>query len=109
MTHVPGNPSAKGLVEGRCGAFKRSHEVGLTRNIIQSMDQLRFFYAAWAAQDNREKGCYDKWQIGMRDRTLRKVTKEAWANSLTSHIQRTITQWGTVRIDSEEWFVTEDE
>lgn len=108
VTHLPGNPSAKGLVEGRIGAFKRSFECQINPAVIKDINQLIYFYQAWAEHYCKDKGLYDRWLRESRQHPVTRVTPQSLQDVTVSHITRVINGYGCVSIDGEEWFVTWD-
>lgn len=108
VTHLPGNPSAKGLVEGRIGAFKRSFECQINPSVIKDINQLIYFYQAWAEHYCKDKGLYDKWLRESLQHPVTRVTPQNLQDVTVSHITRVINGYGCVSIDGEEWFVTWD-
>jgi hypothetical protein len=109
VTHMPGNPSAKGMVEGRISAFKRSVEVGLIPRTITNVNELIYFYQSWVDYYNRTHGYYDAWRAGAKDHPVIRLTEDDFHHASVSNVERKITQYGTVSIDGEEWFVTYNE
>ncbi len=109
VTHKPGNPSAKGMVEGRISAFKRSFESQLIPKTIKDINQLIYFYQIWADHWNRERGYYDTWQRGVMLHPIRRADEQNLRDANVSHINRVIDGYGCVSIDREHWFVTWDE
>lgn len=109
VTHMPGNPSAKGMVEGRISAFKRSVEVGLIPHTINNINQLIYFYLKWADYFNKQYGFYDAWRRGIKDHPIIRVTEEDFHHASVSCTTRVISQYGTVSINNKEFFVTYDE
>lgn len=108
VPHLPGNPSAKGLVEGRIGAFKRSFECQINPSVIKDINQLIYFYQAWAEHYCKDKGLYDRWLRESLQHPVTRVTPQNLQDVTVSHITRVINGYGCVSIDGEEWFVTWD-
>ena len=108
VTHYPGNPSAKGAVESRIGAFKRSFECQINPSVIKDINQLIYFYQAWAEYYNKQHGLYDLWLKGSLEHPVVRVTPQNLQDVTVSHITRVINGYGCVQIDGEEWFVTWD-
>lgn len=109
VTHMPNNPSAKGLVEGRIGAFKRSFESQLNPRLITDINQLIYFYQAWAHYWNSTHGAYDLWQKGVKINPIRRITEQNFRDASVAHFIRVIDAYGCVSIDNEKWFVHWDE
>lgn len=109
ITHFPGNPSAKGMVEGRISAFKRSIEVGLVPHTITNVNQLIYFYQKWTDYFNTQRGFYDVWRSGVKNHPVVRMTEEDFHHASVTSTTRTITQYGVVSIDNKEWFITYDE
>lgn len=108
-THLPGNPSAKGLVESRIGAFKRSFEVFMLKSRFTTLDEVNYFYQSWSSDTNRKRSFYQKWRQGAVERPIFRVTPENIQEAYVSHIERVIDGYGCVSIDGEKWFVTHEE
>ena len=109
ITHMPGNPSAKGIVESRIGAFKRSYESIINPAVITNINQLINFYLEWANYHNRMMGFYDAWQRGAVSYPVLRVSEHDLSSAMVSHFTRTINGYGCVESDNAEWFVTWDE
>lgn len=109
VTHFPGNPSAKGIVESRISAFKRSFETQFIPSTISNINELIYLYLAWSDYWNGYRGYYTNWQNGIKGHEIRRVTEESFRDANISHFVRTINGFGCVHIDNEEWFVTSDE
>lgn len=108
VTHFPGNPSAKGVVESRIGAFKRSFECQINPSVIKDINHLIYFYQAWAEHYCKDKGLYDRWLKESLGHPVTRVTPQNLQDVTVSHITRVINGYGCVSIDGEEWFVTWD-
>lgn len=108
-THLPGHPNAKGIIESAIGAWKRSVEVGLSKHVIQDINQLIYFFWAHAAERNRKRGYYEAFQKSALDHPLRLVDEEDFKNAKSPMTERVISGFGTVSISKQEWFVTADE
>ncbi|HPI13639.1 MAG TPA: hypothetical protein PK875_03770 [Spirochaetota bacterium] len=108
-THFPGNPRAKGVVESRFSAFKRRYEPLIRKNTITNINELIYFYQAWADYHNRAYGFYDAWQHGVREHPIVRVSPQNLHDAMVSNIVRTINSMGCVSIDGEEWFAAFEE
>lgn len=108
-THLPGNPSAKGLVESRIGASKRGPESILARNTIEDINQLNYFLQAWSSHICRKRGFYDKWQRAIKEHPVRRITTQNIQDALVANITRVVSNWGEVSIDGKEFFVSHSE
>ncbi|MCL2154155.1 MAG: hypothetical protein FWH53_00680 [Leptospirales bacterium] len=109
VIHVPGNPSAKGFVEGRISAFKRSYESMLNRNLIKNINQLIYFCFSWSHKHNKKSGAYDKWREGVQDKPIIRLTDQSFKNASVTRVERVIDAYGCISIDNKYFFVTEDE
>jgi hypothetical protein len=60
--HFPGNPRAKGRVEGRIGAFKRSFEpaLNLLGDRLNSLDRLNEYFYLWSKKKNLADGNFQR-------------------------------------------------
>ncbi|MBE7439088.1 MAG: DDE-type integrase/transposase/recombinase [Spirochaetales bacterium] len=108
-THLPGNPSAKGLVESRIGAVKRGPESILARHTIQNINQLNYFYQAWAAHICRKRGFYSRWQAGVKDHPIRRITEQNVYDALVANVKRVVNRFGQISIDGTEFYVTHED
>jgi hypothetical protein len=108
VTHRPGNPSAKGMVEGHI-CFQAQLRVATYPKTIKDINQLIYFYQIWADHWNRERGYYDAWQRGVMLHPIRRANEQNLRDANVSHINRVIDGYGCVSIDREHWFVTWDE
>jgi hypothetical protein len=109
LTHLPGNPSAKGVVEARISAFKRSFESQINPKIIKDINQLIWFYQSWADYWNRTRGAYESWKRGIKHHAIRQVTEKNLHDATISHTIRTINGYGCISIDGADWFVSYEE
>lgn len=105
VTHLPGNPRAKGIVEGRIGAFKRSYEPLLRNRTISSLNELIYFYQAWADDHNRRSGFYDAWMRGAASNPVIRISEKNIKDAMVSHADRKINGMGCVEIDKQVLFV----
>lgn len=109
ITHLPGNPSAKGIVESRISAFKRSFETQFLPDKISNINELVYLYLAWGNWWCEQRGYYAAWQRGIVGHDIHRVTDETFRDANISHFIRTIDGFGCVDIDKQKWFVTWDE
>ncbi len=109
VTHFPGNPSAKGMVEGRISAFKRSAEVGFIPHTITNVNELMYIYQAWVNYFNKTRMYYDKWRAGVKSNPILRATEEDFHHASVKSTTRTITQYGTVSLEKKDFFVHYDE
>ena len=109
VTHLAGNPSAKGIVEGRISAFKRSYESMINPALIKNINQLIYFYQAWTDHHNKEAGAYDKWRSGVIDKPIIRLNDQNFKDASVTCIMRVINGYGCIEIDTKHFFVTEDE
>lgn len=107
--HFPGNPRAKGVVESRISAFKRRYEPLIRKNTITNINELIYFYQAWADYHNKTYGFYDAWQKGVTDHPLIRVSPQNLHDAMVSNVVRHINGMGCVAIDGNEWFVAFEE
>ena len=109
VTHMPGNPSAKGVIEGRISAFKRTYESQINRALFKNINQLIYFYQAWANDYNKRHGLYDRWRAGVKDKPIIRLTEQNFKDASVMRIERVIDAYGCIAIDTKYFFVTEDE
>jgi len=109
VTHMPGSPSAKGMVEGRISAVKRSFENALNRDHTYTIEQLQYFYLDWARQHNESRGAYDVWRKGALNYPIVGITMENIHDATVSRIERVIDAYGCVSVDGIHLFLTPNE
>jgi hypothetical protein len=109
VTHMPGHPSAKGIVEGRISAFKRSYESMINPDHIKDINHLIYFYQAWTDYHNQTSGAYDKWREGVKNMPIIRLTDQNFKDASVSYVYRVIDAYGCIAIDNKYFFVTEDE
>jgi len=107
LTHEAGKPNSKGLVESRIGAVKRSFESSLLRHTVKTLDDLRYYYAAWSDYQNRKKGSYDKFIEGSKNRKIIRVSQENFQDAMVTHTMRTVDGFGTIQIEKTKYYVNE--
>ena len=109
VTHMPGKPSAKGIVEGRISAFKRSYESMINPKHIKDINHLIHFYQAWTDYHNQNSGAYDKWREGVKNMPIIRLTDQNFKDASVMYVYRVIDAYGCISIDNKSFFVTEDE
>lgn len=109
VTQKPGNPSSKGIVESRIGAFKRSYESLINPKLVKNINELTYFYMAWADYHNRKSGAYERWDAGVLDMPIVRLSEQSFRDASVNRIERTIDAYGCVQIDNKKFFVTPDE
>lgn len=107
-THLPGRASAKGAVEARVGAYKRSFGVTINKNKIYSLDELRGHDSRYLIFDNNRKGGFQKWSDGIKDHPITKATRKNIQDALVTEDEKTITAYGTIQIDKQHYFVSSE-
>lgn len=107
-THLPGNPSAKGKVESRIGASKRSVESSLRKHHVQTLDQLNYFLQSWAHYRNRQSGKYELWQKSASVTPIRRVSLQNIQDAKVSLLTRTVNGYGMISISGKEWVVPDE-
>lgn len=98
ITHEPGNPSAKGHVEGRISAFKRSREtiLNLLGNRLNSMELLNSYLLESARRHNEKSGKFARY---LAEQTpLRTITEQSVKDLLTITRTRVISSYGEVSV-----------
>jgi len=106
---MPKNPSAKGMVEGRISAFKRSFETQLVPRTVDNINQLLHFYFAWADWWNKVNGHYTKFREGLNIRTPFNATEDNFRDANIARLECVVDGYGCVNIAKQSWFVTWDE
>jgi hypothetical protein len=106
--HLPEHPSAKGLVEGRIGSFKRSFEVLLQRRLISSLDEINHFYSSWSNHSCIESGYHDNFLNGLKDHKLIKVTPQNIIDARTDHVVRVVDGFGSISTEGKRYFTCEN-
>lgn len=109
ITHIPKNPSAKGMIEGRISAFKRSFECQILPEKISNINQLIHFYLAWANHYNESRGRYNLFAEGIPQGGLVKLTDKNFRDANIARMEKTINAYGCVSINKVQYFVTWDE
>lgn len=108
VTHFPGNPKAKGLVESRIGAYKRTIESCLRFERIDTAERYNELTSQLQIQDNIEKGYYQLWMdIAKHPGVLREFTEDMVNKVSFKRYERKVTAYGTVSIDAEEYYVSD--
>ncbi len=107
-THFPGHASAKGAVESRIGAYKRTFGVTINRNRIYSLDELQDYDNRYAIYDNNRSGSFKKWNDGTKVFPITKATQKSIQDALVIETEKTITAYGTIRINNEHFFVSSE-
>ncbi|MDV6237835.1 DDE-type integrase/transposase/recombinase [Leptospira ellisii] len=107
-THLPGRASAKGAVEARVGAYKRSFGVTINKNKIYSLDELRNHDSRYLIFDNNKKGGFQKWVDGTKENPITKASQKNIQDALVTETEKVITAYGTIRIDNQQFFVSPD-
>lgn len=115
-THLPGNPRAKGLVEGRISAAKRSHETllkGLEEEYLD-LPLLNDHYERWQIYHNTVSGAYDKFCEGSKQNPIRIADSDSIRNARFAFRIRKLDVYGQVSVKwtskgkSEKYFVSRD-
>lgn len=107
-THLPGHASAKGAVEARVGAYKRTFGVTINRSRIYSLDELRNYDNRYLIFDNNKKGTFQKWADGTKDYPITKATQKNIQDALVTEDEKVITRYGTIQIDKQQFFVSSE-
>lgn len=107
-THFPGHASAKGAVESRVGAYKRTFGVTINRNRIYSLDELRDYDTRFFIYDNNKRGMFQKWMDGTKEFPITKATRKSIQDALVTEDQKVITAYGTIQIDKQHYFVSSE-
>lgn len=107
-THMPGHASAKGAVEARIGAYKRSYGVTINRAKLYSLDELRHYDHQFMIYDNQKKGLYQKWIDGTKEHPITVVTQKAIQDALVTERIVTINAYGCFTLNKEDHFVSNE-
>lgn len=107
-THMPGNASAKGAVESRIGAYKRSYGVTINRSHLYELDELREYDHRFMIYDNQKKGLFQKWIDGTKEQPITVVTPKAVQDALVTERIVTINAYGCFRLNKEQFFVSNE-
>ncbi|WP_017863252.1 integrase catalytic domain-containing protein [Leptospira santarosai] len=115
-THVAGNPSAKGMVEGRISASKRSHETMLKALEDDYLDlvSLNEHYSQWQIFHNTQSGAYARFCESTNSRPLRSVNADDIRNARFAFHKRKVDAYGVIsikwgsRAKVEKFFVARD-
>ncbi|MBW0432297.1 integrase [Leptospira yasudae] len=106
--HFPGHASAKGAVESRIGAYKRTFGVTINRGTIYSLDELRSYDNRYLIYDNNKSGAFQKWADGIKDHPITKTTRKNIQDALVTEDEKVITAYGTIQIDKQHFFVSSE-
>ncbi len=106
--HMPGHASAKGAVESRVGAYKRSFGVTINKGKIYSLDELRNYDNRYLIFDNNKSGAFQKWADGIKDHPITKTTRKNIQDALVTEEEKVITAYGTIQIDKQHYFVSSE-
>lgn len=110
ISHMPGNPRAKGKVERRIGLVKQQIEKRLTLLKIQdrfsTVEQLNSFFQATSDYYVNKKGYDQVYLKGLLN--LQTITEADLHNSTIEPIERKISAHGSVSIDAKEYFIATD-
>ncbi|MDI7157177.1 integrase [Leptospira santarosai] len=107
-THFPGHASAKGAVESRIGAYKRTFGVTINKGKIYSLDELRNYDNRYLIFDNNKSGAFQKWADGIKEHPITKATRKNIQDALVTEDEKTITAYGTIQIDKQHFFVSSE-
>jgi uncharacterized protein YnzC (UPF0291/DUF896 family) len=107
-THMPGHASAKGAVESRIGAYKRSYGVTINRSKLYELDELRDYDNRFMIYDNQKKGLFQKWVEGTKEHPITVVTQKAIQDALVSERIVTIGAYGCFTLNKEQHFVSNE-
>ncbi|EMO26220.1 hypothetical protein LEP1GSC170_1480 [Leptospira interrogans serovar Bataviae str. HAI135] len=100
VTHMANMPSAKGLVEGRISAAKRSHEAllkGLEDNYLD-LESLNEHYKQWQIYHNTVSGAYAKFCESTNKKPLRSVNADDIRNARFAFNRRKVDAYGCISI-----------
>lgn len=100
VTHLVNMPSAKGLVEGRISAAKRSHEAllkGLEDEYLD-LNLLNEHYRQWQIYHNTVSGAYAKFCESTNKKPLRSVNADDLRNARLAFNRRKIDAYGCISI-----------
>lgn len=111
--HFPGNPRAKGRVEGRIGAFKRSFEpaLNLLGDRLNSLDRLNEYFYLWSKKKNLADGNFQRFYQGSLEHPIRRCSMKNITDATTRGVKRKLTAYGCVSVkwsskeESQEYYV----
>ena len=110
LTHMPGNPRAKGKVERRIGLIHQLFEKRITllpkESRFKSLDQLNHYLRINTNNLCQTRGYAQNYLTGLT--SLRTVTEQDLANSIIEPKTRKVNAYGCVSIDKKEYFVASD-
>ncbi|EKN89023.1 integrase core domain protein [Leptospira interrogans str. 2003000735] len=99
-THLPGNPSAKGMVEGRISGSKRSHETllkGLEDDYLDLVS-LNEHYKQWQIFHNTQSGAYMRFCESTNSKPLHSVNADDIRNARFAFHKRKVDAYGVISI-----------
>lgn len=107
-THVAKHPWAKGPVESRIGAWKRTIEKFFTRELVKNFDDLQQRIEDFVVWDNERKGFFQKWISGTKDHPIRKVSQKNIDDATVTLIDRIVNTYQCVSIEGRKYYIPDD-
>ncbi|MEI7014830.1 integrase [Leptospira licerasiae] len=104
-SHFPGHSKAKGLVEGRISAIKRSCEVRITKGMISNLDELNELLYRYQIHRNDTIGNYAKWLASVQEHPIKAVTKQNLKDATISEQIRDVDAYGCVSIEARKYLL----
>lgn len=108
MTHVPGNPKAKGYAEGGISVIKRSIETGMSDVTVRDIDDFNLVLHNKMLHINQKNGNYERFVEGSIKNPIRRLTQKNITDSLSKELERTVDAYGCVSINNREIYVHAD-
>lgn len=106
--HFPGNPAAKGRVEARIGAIKRSIEVCMSNITVRSIQDFNEVLHNHMLFNNQSMEHFEKWLLGTRKNPVRSITPKNIDDALSSRYLRVVNGYGCVSINAKEIYVARE-
>ncbi|EMJ94817.1 hypothetical protein [Leptospira alstonii] len=100
IPHFPGHSKAKGPVESRISAIKRSCEVRIVKGMISNLDELNELLYRYQIHRNDKIGSYAKWLASVQKHPIRAVTKQNLKDAMVSELIRDVDAYGCVSIEA---------
>ncbi|UPY80747.1 integrase [Leptospira weilii] len=105
IPHFPGHSKAKGPVESRISAIKRSCEVRIVKGMISNLDELNELLYRYQIHRNDKLGNYAKWLASVQKNPIRAVTKQNLKDAMVSELVRDVDAYGCVSIEARKYLL----
>jgi hypothetical protein len=100
MTHLPGNPKAKGYAEGGISVIKRSIETAMSAVTVRDIDDFNLVLHNKMLFINQKNGNYDRFLAGSIKNPIRRLTQKNISDSLSKELERVVDAYGCVSVNN---------